>query len=132
MQMNGQKRLVLRAVVAVLAVGALVGALADTASAQEELIAIDSTSVAVGEMAAVSVKSLNIPDPGLGAWTVDITYDLNVLFASACIPENGSVCNPAFDEDTVRVTGASAGGVASGRSHEPRGPSAPACSRRTN
>ena len=111
LQMNGQKRLVLRAVVAVLAVGALVGALSGTASAQEELIAVDSTSAAVGELATVSVESLNIPVPGLGAWTFDITYDPAILFASACIPENGSVCNPGFAEDTVRITGASAGGV---------------------
>ncbi len=42
---------------------------------------------------------------------MDITYDPTVLFASACIPDNGSVCNPGFDSQTVRITGASAGGV---------------------
>ncbi|MCH8007993.1 MAG: excalibur calcium-binding domain-containing protein [Chloroflexi bacterium] len=109
--MNGQKGLALRAITAVVAATVIAIGLAGTASAQEELIAIDSASVAVGELAAVNVDSLNIPEPGLGAWTVDITYDPAVVSASACIPENGSVCNPAFDSQTVRITGASAGGV---------------------
>lgn len=109
--MNGQKGFALRTIAAVMAVTAISLVLAGTASAQEELITIDSASAAVGELAVVSVDSLNIPEPGLGAWTVDVTYDPAVLFASACIPENGSVCNPGFDSQTVRVTGASAGGV---------------------
>ncbi len=109
--MNGQKGLALRTIAAVAAVTVIALGLAGTASAQEELITIDSASAAVGELAAVSVDSLNIPEPGLGAWTVDITYDSAVVSASACIPDNGSVCNPAFDSQTVRITGASAGGV---------------------
>ena len=109
--MNGQKGIALRVLAAVASVMVIAIGLAGTASAQDELITIESASVAVGELAAVSVDSLNIPEPGLGAWTVDITYDPAVLFASACIPENGSVCNPAFDDQTVRVTGASASGV---------------------
>jgi hypothetical protein len=75
------------------------------------MIVIDSASAAVDELAVVNVDSLNIPEPGLGAWTIDVTYDPTVVSAVACIPENGSVCNPAFDDDTVRITGASAGGV---------------------
>ncbi len=109
--MNGQKGLALRALAGVVAVMVIVIGLAGTASAQEELITIDSASAAVGELAAVNVDSLNIPEPGLGAWTVDVTYDPTVVSAIACIPENGSVCNPAFDSQTVRITGASAGGV---------------------
>ena len=109
--MNGQKGLALRALAAVAAATLIALGLAGTASAQEELITIESASVAVGELAAVSVDARNIPEPGLGAWTVDITYDPQVLFASACIPDNGSVCNPGFDSQTVRITGASAGGV---------------------
>ncbi len=109
--MNGQKGFALRAIAAVAAATVIALGLAGSASAQEQQITIDSTSAAVGELAAVSVDSLNIPEPGLGAWTFDITYDPAVLFASACIPDNGSVCNPGFDTQTVRITGASAGGV---------------------
>ena len=109
--MNGQQGLALRALAAVAVATLIAIGLAGTASAQEELITINSASVVVGELASVGVDALNIPEPGLGAWTVDITYDPAVLTASACIPDNGSVCNPAFDDQTVRITGASAGGV---------------------
>ena len=111
LQMNGQNGFALRALAALAAALVIVIGLAATASAQEKLITIDTASAAVGEMAAVNVNALNIPEPGLGAWTLDITYDPAVVFASACIPESGSVCNPEFDSQTVRITGASAGGV---------------------
>lgn len=103
-------RALLAAAAVALAMGAgLLGA--PQASAQEELIMIDSTSMAVGEEGAVFVDALSIGEPGLGAWTVDISYDSTIMTAVACIPEHGGVCNPMFDLSTVRVTGASAQGV---------------------
>ncbi len=111
LQMNGRKGLSTRLIVAVGAALAIAVGLVATASAQEELITIDSASAAVGGEATVNVESRNILAPGLGAWTVDISYDSNVLTAVACIPENGGVCNPAFSDGVVRITGASAGGV---------------------
>ena len=47
---------------------------------------------------------------GIGAWTVDISYDASLLTASRCVARSGGMCNEAFSTDTVRFTGASAEG----------------------
>jgi hypothetical protein len=52
-----------------------------------------------------------MPDPGLGAWTIDITFDPALVTLADCVPQQGGVCNPDFDSDTVRITGASANGL---------------------
>jgi hypothetical protein len=49
--------------------------------------------------------------PGVGAWTLDVTYDPAVISAEECEPFHGGVCNPEFDSDTVRVTGAAVPGL---------------------
>ena len=112
--MNGRKPSRLGSITAAavaLAVGVVL--LASTrASAQQELITIESAAVAPGAEGSVRLDALGIAAPGLGAWTMDISYDPVVLTALACIPEHGGVCNPMFDVGVVRVTGASAGGVA--------------------
>jgi hypothetical protein len=60
----------------------------------------------------VNLEALNIGAPGLGAWTIDIAYDPAVLSAVSCTPAQGGVCNTAYGANTVRVSGASAMGVA--------------------
>jgi hypothetical protein len=77
--------------------------------AQEPSLTLGDGEAAPGDDATVELVA-NVPD-GLGAWTVDITYDTAVATASDCEAESGSVCNPEFAEDTVRVTGASATGL---------------------
>jgi hypothetical protein len=40
--------------------------------------------------------------PGLGAWTVDISFDSSVVTVVTCSPQQGGVCNPNFATDTIR------------------------------
>ena len=94
----------------VLAVSA--GLLITQVSAQQESISVGSASAAVGGEATVTIQATGITAPGLGAWTIDVAYDTSLLTALTCAPEQGGVCNPMYDPGVVRVTGASAGGVA--------------------
>jgi len=92
------------------AVFALVGGLmVSQVAAQGPEISIGDGEAVPGGDATVDLTA-NVPD-GLGAWTVDITYDPDVVDASDCQEEAGSVCNANFAADTVRVTGASASGL---------------------
>lgn len=101
--------------IGIVALGAALAMLAFAAvssvSAQTEELSISSASATTGESAAVTLAASGIPDPGLGAWSVDVTYDPNVVSVAACSPDNGSVCNEAFADDTVRVVGADAAGL---------------------
>ena len=96
------------AVAAVLLGGLL---LAGTAHAQEDGVDVGSETAAVGEEGSVDVGAHDISAPGLGAWTLDISYDNSVISAVGCTAEEGGVCNPNFANDTVRISGASAGGL---------------------
>jgi hypothetical protein len=109
--MNGRMKVGLVGLAAV-ALAVAAGLLASSqAYGQQETITIDSAMMTPGQEGAVYVDALGIPEPGLGAWTVDISYDTAIATAVACLPENGGVCNPAFDAGVIRVTGASAMGV---------------------
>ena len=83
----------------------------ETSAGADAVVAMDSTSVAVASEAELDVRMLNVGEPGLGAWSIDISYDPAVVSAVDCIAEQGGVCNPAFGANTVRVAGASAGGL---------------------
>lgn len=109
--MKGLKsmRLGLLATAAVLAlVGGLMVA---QVSAQGPELSVGDGVAAPGDSVTVDVTA-NVPD-GLGAWTLDITYDPDVVTATDCEPDNGSVCNVDYLDTgtTVRVTGASANGL---------------------
>jgi hypothetical protein len=89
---------------------ALVGGLMiSQVAAQGPELSIGDGEAAPGDDATVELVA-NVPD-GLGAWTVDISYDTDVVTATDCEGDSGSVCNAEFAEDTVRVTGASATGL---------------------
>jgi hypothetical protein len=109
--MNTRKGLVVRLIIAATAAVVMVVGVVTIASAQEGMITIESTSFAVGAEGSVDVNAVNIAEPGLGAWTIDITFDPAIVTALACVPEHGGVCNPAFETNVVRITGASASGV---------------------
>ena len=81
------------------------------ASAEDEIVLISVATLSVDGSGAVDLNVQNIGEPGLGAWSLDITYDASIIAAVACGPQQGSVCNPAFAPNTVRVSGASATGL---------------------
>jgi hypothetical protein len=76
-----------------------------------ETVAIDNGEAAAGDSDTVDLEAQSIPEPGLGAWTIDISYDSSLLSALSCTADQGGICNPAFDDGVVRVTGANIDGV---------------------
>ena len=97
------------AVAALLFGGAILGG---AVFAQDgDTVGISDGSAETGESDVVTVQATDIGEPGLGAWTMDIHYDNSVITATGCTPEQGSVCNPDFEDDIVRLTGATAGGL---------------------
>jgi hypothetical protein len=101
---------------ATLALVAAIGAIllaSSQISAQETALNITSATQVPGGEASAELTALSIPAPGLGAWTIDITYDPAVVTAVACTPESAelNVCNAAFSDDTVRVAGANGDGL---------------------
>ena len=109
--MNGIKRVKLG--LAGIAAGALLLAgsllLVGQVSAISGSLSIGDGDAAPGEQATVELRS-NVGGIGLGAWTVDISYEDAVSVVS-CAPEQGGVCNRNYGAGVVRITGASAGGV---------------------
>lgn len=74
-------------------------------------IAVDSATIMAGETSTVDVNALNMAAPGLGAWSLNVVYDPSVLEQQGCTAANGSVCNPTFASDTIRISGATAAGL---------------------
>ena len=78
-------------------------------------VRIGSTSALPGESTAVRLEILDLPSPGLGAFTIDISYDPAVLDPVECALDPGGIldmklCGLSFERDdvnpdTVRVGG---------------------------
>jgi hypothetical protein len=85
------------------------------ASAVTGTISVGAATVSVGGEGTVSLQALNMTAPGLGAWSMNVVYDPAtvqlVAPPSGCVAQSGSVCNPAFAANTIRVTGAAASGL---------------------
>ncbi|MBI4495059.1 MAG: IPT/TIG domain-containing protein [Chloroflexi bacterium] len=71
-----------------------------------------STTVVPGATATVALQATLPGGLNLGVWTVDVSYDPAILAVADCTSSTGSLCNTAFGASTVRVTGASATGLA--------------------
>ena len=108
--MDARKGIVVRLIIAAAAAVVMVVGVVTIASAQEELVSIESASLNVGAEGSVDLSAFNILDPGLGAWTIDITYDPVAISAVVCISER-STCNAAFEDNVVRIVGAAANGI---------------------
>jgi len=80
------------------------------ASAASGTVKIGTATVAPGAQGTVNLEALDVTAPGMGAWTVDISYDSQAVTAVSCNPQQG-VCNTDYAEETVRFTGASANGL---------------------
>lgn len=76
------------------------------ASAQGPTISVDSLNSYVGGVAKVEVNVSDAGPPGIGAWTIDLHFDPDVLAGVACTPEQGGgICNEAYDTNIARVVG---------------------------
>lgn len=97
------------AIAGMLAIGGLL--VASQVFAASGTVEISSGSAAVGEKGLADLNALDVTSPGLGAWTIDINYDPDVVTATACSAAQGGVCNAEFADDQVRITGAVAEGL---------------------
>ena len=71
---------------------------------------IESRAGTLGHDVTVELRA-KVPNPGLGAWTVDTSFDQSVVRATACTAGRGGICNFRFGPATVRTVGASAPGL---------------------
>lgn len=76
-----------------------------------DTIRIESTSSALNKDIAVDLEAVNMQPPGLGAWTITIEYDNEIVSLVGCEPHQGSACNTTLAENLGRVVGASATGL---------------------
>jgi hypothetical protein len=75
-------------------------------------VAVDSATAAAGQEASVELKVLDVGTPGLGAWTIDVSFDTDIVSASTCTTNQAfAYCNPKFPNDTIRTVGADAQGA---------------------
>ncbi len=77
-------------------------------------VSIADGNATVGQTADVVLTAQGLGAPGLGAYTVDVSFDTNVVSATACVgPEDQGLtfCNADFDPGIVRSVGAIAEGV---------------------
>ena len=83
-----------------------------TASAgAEPTVSIGRTTVTSGGMGDVDIIAHNIPQPGLGAWTIDVVYDETVIEPQSCGEASSSICNFDYATNLIRVVGAKADGL---------------------
>ncbi len=74
----------------------------------------------VGQTTTVELKALGIGTPGMGAWTIDVAYDKDIVSATCEVDDSAGLqfCNPTFDnpdddsEDlALRLASANASGT---------------------
>ena len=103
-----------RLLAAVLAASVLGAALAAShVSGAGPTLSLSDNHQVPGRATTVSFTASDFGIPGLGAWTIDIEYDPDIVSAAACSARADAVtlCNASFANDTVRVVGASARGI---------------------
>ena len=65
----------------------------------------------VGGEAKAAIQALGVGAPGLGAWTIEVSFDPAIVSATACEGTESSACNTQLDDHTIRLAGASAVGL---------------------
>ena len=84
-----------------------------TAGCPNPTLRVGSVAMDVGEKASLSLEALNILPPGLGAWTMNVTYDPTVVACTSPVdwlPPEG-FCDPELGGSTLRVVGISSWGL---------------------
>lgn len=74
-------------------------------------VSIGRTTVVGGGIGDVDIIARNIPQPGLGAWAIDVVYDETVIEPQSCGEASGSICNFDYATNLIRVVGAKADGL---------------------
>ncbi len=73
-------------------------------------LSISSPSIEVGSEGDAVIEVVYEQTPGIGAWTIDVTFDSSIVSVAECDPLlETAVCNPEYEHDTVRIVGASLG-----------------------
>lgn len=67
---------------------------------------VGSLSQGIDQVGVVYLQARNMPLPGLGAWTINVTYDGGIVESTACAGLAGGICNASYDVNTVRAVGA--------------------------
>jgi hypothetical protein len=76
------------------------------ASSGGPAITVDSLTSNVGGIAKVEVSIADVTSPGIGAWTVDVHFDPDILTGVSCTTEQGGgICNAQYDDGVARVVG---------------------------
>ena len=112
--MTGPTRFGMIALGAVLAIAIAIGiTTTQTSAAATGSLDVQSASIGVGASAGINVSALGVGDPGLGAWSVDVSYDSAIVSVDACDPgaTAGGICNAAYTSNSVRIVGANAAGI---------------------
>jgi len=104
-----RERIALRLLIAsslVAAAAVLAGLLwAASASATAVSVSVGSAQVQSGQQAAVSVQAQGVPSPGIGAFTVDVTYTSTIVDPVGCQAGAGFFCNTDYAPGKVRCGG---------------------------
>ncbi len=103
---NGQR--IVPIVVVLLAVVWL--ALVGRADGRVISLGIESDTVALGQTTTIAVVATSTA-PGIGAFTIDVTYDGALADATACTATAGACSIGKTADDTVRLAGAALGGL---------------------
>ena len=91
-------------------VGAPGGGPAGVPGPDSPTVSISSASIAVGSEGDAVIEIVYDQTPGIAAWTIDVKFDKGIVSVAECDPLlETAVCNPAYEEDTVRIVGASLG-----------------------
>ena len=84
-----------------------------TASAVGPAVGVSDATAQAGGGGSVEIFARDFDPPGLGAWTIDVSYDPTMITASGCVAlAHTGVCNQHYSSDTVRSAGANATGIA--------------------
>lgn len=76
------------------------------AQAPSPSIGVTSSSAAAGGSGVFQIYARDVAPPGLGSWTVDISYDESVISVPQCAPTiQTSSCDPHFAPGMIRATG---------------------------
>ncbi len=84
---------------------------ATPAQAEGPKIAVTSLELNLDDEGKVVLYGDFFDEPGLGAWTIDIYYNADLVNLVECGTEHGGICNPEFAGNAARITGSRAEGL---------------------